>query len=189
MDASLQSLTFIKKHLLPIPRRHYIDHYFIVPTGVTTVCARLQYHRKRQVQLYISLFDPSNYRGTRMNLSKYGELLTELWAAETDASPGGISGPIPPGTWRAQIDVDYLDQAADYTLEIFIGYQPAKQDKNLSLTEVKPFANAQSGWYRGELHCHSTESDGKYAVDEVVEAAISENLDFLALTDHFTVKP
>ncbi len=43
-----------------------------------------------------------------------------------------------------------------------------------------------AGWYRGELHAHSWNSDGKTPVAEVVAAARAYGLDFLALTDHFT---
>jgi hypothetical protein len=45
----------------------------------------------------------------------------------------------------------------------------------------------ETGWYRGELHAHSSESDAKYPVETVIEAAIDTELDFLSLTDHFTI--
>jgi hypothetical protein len=44
-----------------------------------------------------------------------------------------------------------------------------------------------AGWYKGELHCHSTESDGDYPVDRVVQTAANLGLDFLSLTDHSTI--
>ncbi|GAJ18037.1 unnamed protein product, partial [marine sediment metagenome] len=42
-------------------------------------------------------------------------------------------------------------------------------------------------WYKGELHVHSYHSDGKNSVEEIVEAAKEEKLDFIALTDHNTI--
>ncbi len=39
-------------------------------------------------------------------------------------------------------------------------------------------------WYRGNLHSHTTESDGKLTPTEVVEFYRSRGYDFLCLTDH-----
>ena len=47
-----------------------------------------------------------------------------------------------------------------------------------------PFA--QPGrFFRGNLHAHSTRSDGRLAPDQVIAAYRAEGYDFLALTDHF----
>ncbi|MFQ3681655.1 PHP domain-containing protein [Roseiflexus sp.] len=40
-------------------------------------------------------------------------------------------------------------------------------------------------FYRGNLHTHSTVSDGELSPDDVVAAYRSQGYDFLALTDHF----
>lgn len=40
-------------------------------------------------------------------------------------------------------------------------------------------------FYRGNLHTHSTVSDGELSPDEVVAAYRAQGYDFLALTDHF----
>jgi predicted metal-dependent phosphoesterase TrpH len=41
-------------------------------------------------------------------------------------------------------------------------------------------------WYRGDLHAHSTYSDGDSTVAEVIAAAERRGLDFFAITDHDT---
>lgn len=38
-----------------------------------------------------------------------------------------------------------------------------------------------------DLHTHSTYSDGKYTIYELVDYAKEKNLDIMALTDHDTV--
>ena len=40
-------------------------------------------------------------------------------------------------------------------------------------------------FYRGNIHTHSTTSDGRLSPEEVVRAYRAEGYDFLALTDHF----
>jgi hypothetical protein len=46
-----------------------------------------------------------------------------------------------------------------------------------------PFA-APGQWYKGNLHTHTTESDGRLSPEEVVRRYREEGYDFLALTDH-----
>jgi hypothetical protein len=52
------------------------------------------------------------------------------------------------------------------------------------------FANpfeAEGQWYRGNLHCHTTESDGKLSPKDAAEFYRTRGYDFLCLTDHSSV--
>jgi hypothetical protein len=42
-------------------------------------------------------------------------------------------------------------------------------------------------WYRGDFHIHSTASGARYTPMELVDMAIKEGCDFIALTDHNTI--
>lgn len=54
----------------------------------------------------------------------------------------------------------------------------------LSLTTVyKP----GSGWYRGDFHCHTNQSDGAHPPPELLDVARREGLDFFVITDHNTI--
>lgn len=44
--------------------------------------------------------------------------------------------------------------------------------------------NPQPGWYRGELHAHSSHSDGYHSPAKLAQFAKTADLDFLAITDH-----
>jgi hypothetical protein len=52
------------------------------------------------------------------------------------------------------------------------------------MTELSPFSLPGRFW-RGNLHTHSTLSDGKLAPDKVVEAYKDAGYDFMMLSDHF----
>ena len=39
----------------------------------------------------------------------------------------------------------------------------------------------------GDLHCHSTYSDGSVSPENIVKYALRKNLDYIALTDHDTM--
>lgn len=45
-------------------------------------------------------------------------------------------------------------------------------------------APLEGTWYKGDLHCHSTHSDGDSSVQEVIASAESLGLDFFVITDH-----
>ncbi len=44
--------------------------------------------------------------------------------------------------------------------------------------------NTQGNWYKGNLHCHTTRSDGKKTPQEIVQMYKEQQYDFLALSDH-----
>ena len=44
-------------------------------------------------------------------------------------------------------------------------------------------------YYKGNLHTHTTNSDGRMAPDDVLELYKSKGYDFIALTDHFCYNP
>ncbi|AGK96737.1 PHP domain-containing protein [Clostridium pasteurianum] len=43
-------------------------------------------------------------------------------------------------------------------------------------------------YFKGDFHSHSTESDGKFSPDELVNLAKSNGVDIMAITDHDTTK-
>jgi len=49
---------------------------------------------------------------------------------------------------------------------------------------ANPFSDVEGEWYRGNLHTHTTESDGRLSPQEVSEFYRSRGYDFLCLTDH-----
>ncbi len=51
---------------------------------------------------------------------------------------------------------------------------------------VNPFA-APGHWFKGNLHAHTTQSDGRFTPDETMRFYRDAGYDFLALTDHETV--
>ena len=52
------------------------------------------------------------------------------------------------------------------------------------MPDVAPFSLPGRFW-RGNLHTHSTLSDGALAPDQVVEAYKAVGYDFMMLSDHF----
>ncbi len=181
----------------PSPRVHYLLHEFDLAPGATGLTVTLRYHKERLCQVFLAVFDPQEYRGTRMNPSGFGDITLTLRFGEREASPGARPGPLRPGRWQIMVDIERTNETADYELEVLAelaavadgvpmgspgGPAQALPGEAERPRPVRPGA----GWYRGELHAHSWHSDGKVPVRQVVEAARAYGLDFLALTDHFT---
>ncbi len=57
-----------------------------------------------------------------------------------------------------------------------------------AVPRVNRVLSDQPGWYKGELHCYSTYSEGSETVAELVRRAESSGLDFLAITDRNTIQ-
>ncbi len=186
IETNQQTVLDERKHLQPEPRIHYIDCPFTVPDGASRVEVLFSFHKEKLAQLFISLHDPNGFRGNRMNPGARGDVELVLWVTPDDASEGAIPGALPAGEWFVRVDVEALGEETDYQLVVRVTEGEAAAPVTLDFTE-DPVIRDEPGWYRGELHAHSTESDGKYAVETVVEAAIDSQLDFFALTDHFTV--
>lgn len=169
----------------PEPRVHYIRHDFTLPEGTTRVVARLRFHKDRLCQLFLALFDPHGFRGCHMQPAAQGAVDLVLWLAADNASRGGMPGPLHRGTWQAQLDIERVREPAEYLLTVEAEFGEERPEAGVDYPEGY-VSRAEAGWYRGELHAHSSESDGTTPVAQVVEAARRLGLDYLALTDHFT---
>lgn len=186
IETNRHTLLDVREHLQPEPRVHYIDHSFIVPEDASLVGLTFTFHKEKLAQLFVSLHSPDGFRGNRMNPGAKGNVELVLWVSPNDASEGAIPGALTAGEWFVRVDVEALGEETDYHLIVYAEHGEITDPITLDFSDA-PVIRDEPGWYRGELHAHSTESDGKYAVETVVEAAIDTQLDFFALTDHFTV--
>ncbi|MBE9507294.1 MAG: PHP domain-containing protein [Chloroflexi bacterium] len=175
---------------------------FEVPTGI----ARLRVHYQVSHQLGggkagwqegnivdIGLFDPrgAEFLTARGFRGWSGSSRRELFIAADDATPGYLPGPLQPGTWRVVLGLYQLaPEGCDYqvvvTLEKGSGVAEGQKDRG---RDEKPSPDAASGprWYRGDLHAHTWHSDGSAPLADLMAAARTQGLDFVAVTEHNTI--
>ncbi|MCD6318131.1 CehA/McbA family metallohydrolase, partial [Candidatus Aerophobetes bacterium] len=115
---------------------------------------------------------------------------------EKRASLGLTPRKIKPGTWIVEIAVaSIVTDKCHYKMEIFLCRKESELPNKVkgkivvsSTTEKKKKEIKEKGyWYAGELHVHSNHSDGKNTINEIIQGAKKEGLDFFALTDHDVV--
>ncbi|MFW6598503.1 CehA/McbA family metallohydrolase [Propionibacteriaceae bacterium Y2011] len=111
------------------------------------------------------------------------------------ATPGYLPGEPEPGEWRVQLGLYKLPiEPIDVTVEISTPAASAIEvDAEAEPRPDTPRASqrrlpAPDGltWFAGDFHSHSTHSDGEQSLSELAGLAVSNGLDFLAVTEHNT---
>lgn len=186
-----------RQTLVPAETPPYVYHTFQLETAETAPpsegeIAELTLHfsffkaNPGDGQLFVALFDATGqFRGVTLNPGAVGQVDLNLCLTPTEATEGAIPGPLPLGEWKVLIDVNMLAVPLTYQLDVRVARGDAPAPVALDFPDHH-VVKAEAGWYRGELHAHSTESDGKHPVETVVQAAIDAGLDFFSLPDHFT---
>lgn len=163
------------------------DLAFEVPAGTAQVHVTFAYEgRDRGVTVTLGVADPVRFRGWGGG-TKY-----DFSIGEAFATPSFLPGPIPPGRWRLMMTVPSIrigDRSA-WTARIWFSPQSNLAEVAFATQPLRTGA----GWYRGDLHTHSGQSDARcrslagreagcppfYTLQE----AVAHGLDFVALTDH-----
>lgn len=112
---------------------------------------------------------------------------------ETQATPGYLAGPLPPGTWHVLLGLYKIAPGGcDYRVEVTCDAGPERATQAAMPVAPQTLPASQialraGGWLRGEMHCHTLHSDGDTTVPELVRMARERGLDFLAITDHNSI--
>lgn len=163
------------------------DLAFEVPAGTAQVHVTFAYEgRDRGVTITLGVADPVRFRGWGGG-TKY-----DFSIGEAFATPSFLPGPIPAGRWRLMMTVPSIragDRSA-WTARIWFSPQSNLDEVAFATQPIRTGV----GWYRGDLHTHSGQSDARcrslagreagcppfYTLQE----AVAHGLDFVALTDH-----
>jgi hypothetical protein len=166
----------------------YIEKPFLLPDGVKRLRVEFFYKGKEQrTTIDIGVMDPVRFRGWS------GGARNVFIISAEDATPGYLPGVLPGGKWKLLLGIPNIRKGvvSEYEARIYI-----ETKTGVTAFSDKP-ASTEAGWYRGDLHMHSGNSDGKCAsqlghevpcpVYKVVETAVDKGLDFIAVTDHNTI--
>jgi hypothetical protein len=152
--------------------KSYVKLHFDVPDGIDRIEFQYDYARFREegreggtARIEANVVDLGIYdhRGTLRGWS--GSQRREAVVSEYTATPGYRQGPIAVGRWAIVLGI--------YKVE-----KEVKVDVVVRLVPKKRILLA------GDIHMHTTNSDGSYATADVIEYCRRAGLDFMALTDH-----
>lgn len=166
----------IRRTYEPRDERSYVRLPFDVPESTDRIEVSYDYER------YAHEVRPEGVRRVEANVIDLG-LLDERggfrgWSgaergsaslSATDATPGYLPGPVNPGSWAVALGLYRIGATLDVTVTIRIHLK-------------RPTLLV------GDFHVHTVNSDGAYRTGEVVDLCRRAGLDFVALTDHNTVR-
>ncbi|WP_068085543.1 CehA/McbA family metallohydrolase [Novosphingobium rosa] len=167
-------------------RATYRELPFDVPAGVTKMTIDVDgADPSKGTYLVLGVYDPQRERGWG------GAIKPHITLAETFASTSYLPGPLPAGRWRLSVAVAFIKpgNVTPYKVTVHFDQGPAAQVLDPGVKKAGP------GWYRGDFHVHTGQSDaqcrsvpgGKAVPCPVwhsLKAAYDKGLDFVSVSDH-----
>lgn len=175
-----------------ITRKHQAaDPYFYlpfeVPEGVTRIDATLSYPKSEACIIDLGALDPraTEYPTGQGFRGWSGGARDRFFIATDDATPGYIHGEMPTGQWKVMLGLYKIpEEGAEVRVTVDFDRSP----RPIVPQPERTFpVRKQSGWYRGDLHCHTFHSDAAGSPELLHAAAKQAGLDFLAVADHNTI--
>lgn len=192
-----QHLT-LKGTLTPDQTLTYVHLPFDVPEGIERIDVAYRYdaaigsdpHLSGGNTIDIGIFDPRGADFLKAGFRGWsGSARSAFSVGRAEATPGYMPGPIMAGTWSIclgayKVAPNGCHYQVDIQLHPSSDTAPIQFPQRLPLDYAKTALIKPDGWYLGEIHCHTVNSDGDSTVAEIVQQAEALGLDFLAITDH-----
>ena len=171
---------------------------FEVPAGVRQLHVRYDYSDRIPSDpavrggntLDIGLFDSRGYGPGSPGFRGWSGSNKRAFTVDQDwATPPYRRGALPRGTWHVLLGPYKIGPSGlDYRVDIWLNAGLPPEAATLRFSGPPPASAAppaaESGWVRGELHCHTVYSDGDAWPAEALHVAAASGLDFIAITDH-----
>ncbi len=171
--------------------QHYLELPFAVPDGTGRVDVTLQHDGgDERTVVDLGLLDAQGFRGWS------GGSRRAISVSRYDASGGYLPGAMPAGQWKVLLGVPNIRARVQTPYNVSVTLwseeevQAGRDRKPLVLRD-------EAAWYRGDLHMHSTHSDGSCSSQQgnkvacplflSLQAAVRQGLDFVAVTEHNTI--
>ena len=141
----------------------YYSVPFEMPEGMESFTLRYRYSREGNPKNVVDL-GLSDGKGRFLGWS--GGARSSITLGPYSATPGYRMTKLEKGTWQ-----------------ILVGAYRIPEE-GLSVRYELSFSPSHRRWLRGDLHMHSTASDGENDTHTLAKRAVKEGLDFIAIADH-----
>ncbi len=158
----------------------YQTHSFDVPAGVARVDIEFTRTPEPGITIDLGLLEGQGVRGwSGSNKQRFSIGLAE-------ATPSYTPGPVAGRRMALALGIPNARTGAEtrWTADISFDRTPATPPPPPPSFTLPP---STPGWLRGELHAHSTHSDGARPIETSLQAARTAGLDFISLTEHNAV--
>ena len=171
--------------ILDDSKRH-LRYPFTCPEGVTELHLRWHFDPpgagELRTLITLSVEGPDGFRGAG---HRHGAM-HEVVLSEHAATPGYLKGPILPGQWTVTLHTHLVMGQTSGELRVT---GEAASGTPVQPAPISPLPAPLTGrpWMKGDLHCHTVHSDGRWTPEQLAAAALQQKLSFLSLTDHNTI--
>ena len=145
----------------PAQKGEHFTTSFDVPEGTDRIDFEIKNIGYPGTKINVMVYDPDAYRGMQ-DKDRF-----KFFIGDTTASNGFLPGVINGGTWKLTVDLAKIEEASNAEIAVLCRQKAHR-------------------WYSGDLHTHTSHSDGNHSIDEAALLAKKQGLDFIALTDHNT---
>lgn len=166
---------------------------FDVPAGVTriTIEREVVVEPEGRAGLTTAIFDPRGTGFLNNGFRGWQEFRTDPIVITGDRATTTrkfLPGPIPPGRWHIAQHFTWKSKVADhvrYKYTIIFSFDGPKPPDAFPEPGYNPgVIKDKPGWYKADFHAHTTYSDGKGTVEEMVASHVAAGFDVVTATDH-----
>jgi hypothetical protein len=166
-------------------REPYLYLPFDVPGGTSRVSVRLEHDPGNVIDLGLLDSRATSFPSEQGFRGWSGGARDRFFVAMNDATPGYLPGFMPPGNWRVILGLYRIrPEGCRYRVEIEL--DDDRRDE-IAGASPHPSFDVPAGWYPGDLQSHTHHSDARGSLADLIAAARSRGLRFLAVTDHNTI--
>ncbi|MFN8051574.1 MAG: CehA/McbA family metallohydrolase [Acidimicrobiales bacterium] len=166
---------------------------FVVEPGTTRVEVGYSWTPTDGTTLDLGLWDndgyrsPAGFRGWSGN--REGRLdkgMQRAWVQADSAERAYIPGTIEPGRWHVELGIAEVAPAgATWHVEVRCTDAATGPEMKADPVDAAHVANPKPGWYRGDFHMHSWNSNPKAPTyEQFVQYGRDAGLDFLPMTEY-----
>lgn len=161
---------------------------FTLGEDASAITLSITTHCPSYCQIPFSLFSPSGeIRIMKTEEGGKGDYTASCRISAGHSDRGGMSGRIEKGEWKLILHKRRFSEDVDADISISIEEKTSEEESDAPVRFFHGIKNEKKQWYKGELHVHSNHSTGRSSIKEIIDTAAERNLDFIAITDHFTV--
>lgn len=178
--------TILKYNKIDIDQsRRYYTTTFQLEENAAQLCLEITQDSKDYAQLPIALYFNEEAIILKASDGQKGNYKYVYLIGERENTPGSIQGTLEKGEYTLVIYKRRMVE--DIPIVIEVSAEKAEQFIKAEETTFDQIVkNKNPGWYRGELHVHSSQSTGRVEISTLLEFCTAHNIDFIAITDHFT---
>jgi hypothetical protein len=182
------TFTFVGRSPFGLERWVYLP--FEVPAGAGRISVAIRYQRFTLVPgVAKNVLDLGLLDGDGQLRGWSGGARLECTVSAADATPGYLAGPVAPGRWAVALGPVVLNPGG-MAWKVRVTVEPEAEHRQPAARTASPpeaVPDRGTGWYRGDMHLHTTHSDGDREPEELIEEARGRGLDFIASTEHNTI--